>query len=101
MRDVFFENQDLQFVDTAVNKAVNVMTTQIGSLYYAQEFGLDLDRFFAPDVEIQTETFKAYTIDRLTACGVDVVSLLSTQNQFDAAFEYAVRLQDTRGLVAQ
>lgn len=101
MMDFELEGQNLIFSDTTVHKAANVMQTQEGYLYYAEEFGLDLERFFNPDVTIQTETFKAYSIQRLTDCGVNVLELNEKTGMLDTYLDYYVKFNDSTGLIAQ
>lgn len=101
MIDFDYINGELVISDTTVHKAANVMQTQQGSLHYAQDFGLDLKRFFDPDVEIQTETFKAYSIQRLTDCGVNVLDLVSKTDILQTSLDYYVQLQGDTGLVAR
>lgn len=101
MIDFEIENNMPVFNDTIVHKAANVMTVQEGSLYYAPNFGIDLKRFFDPDVEIQTETFKAYSIQKLAENGVNVLELGESKEMFESLLNYVVQIQDSKGLVAQ
>ncbi len=101
MIDVEFVDNMPKFSNTVVHKAANCITTQLESLYYAQKFGVDLKRFLDPDVEIQTETFKAYTVQQLTDNGVNVIDLKESRTTFEALFDYVVQQQENQGLVAQ
>lgn len=100
MIDVELVNDDLIFQDTVVYKAVNLVNTQIGALYYAQDFGVDLDNFFNPDVNIQTETFKAYLIDRLTVNNISVISSSETGLKLETLLDFIVRDNTNTGMVA-
>lgn len=101
MIDIEYIEKQLVLSDTSVHKAANVMNTQLGSLHYAQDFGIDLDRFFNPDIEIQTETFKAYSVQRLTDCGVNVLDLATKTDILETTLDYYVQLQGNEGLVAR
>lgn len=101
MIDVDFIDNMPKFSNTIVHKAANCIVTQLESLYYAPNFGMDLKRFFDPDVEIQTETFKAYTIQQLTDNGVNVISLRDKAKTFERLFDYVVSQQTSTGLVAE
>lgn len=89
------------FSDTIVHKAANVVITQEGSLYYSSAFGIDLNRFFDPDVEIQTETFKSYSVQKLAENGVNVLELTQKNNILESIFNYVVQMQEQKGFVAQ
>lgn len=101
MIDFEIQNNMPVFSDTIVHKAANVITTQEESLYYSQEFGIDLNRFFDPDVEIQTETFKSYSIQKLAENGVNVLELTEKKDILETLFNYVVQIQEQKGFVAQ
>lgn len=101
MIDLDLINGEIVFSDTSVHKAANVMQTQQGNLHYAQNFGLDLNRFFDPDIEIQTETFRSYSVQRLTECGVNVLDLVQNTGTLETTLDYYVQLQESSGLVAR
>lgn len=71
MIDLFFKNDQLKTADTTLYKARNILSTQVGSLSYAPEFGIDYDLFFGKDYKIQTETFKSYAISKLSENGIN------------------------------
>lgn len=90
-RDIYLgQNADLRTAETDVYKAENLLMVQIRTLYYVQDFGIDLIRFINPGVEIQVETFKAYTIDRLIANGIKVFSVQSTLDKFIRNLTYTI-----------
>lgn len=66
------DGKDLGVADSAVLKAANVVSTQIGSLEYAPNFGSDLKYFLENPIEFQNESFKAYLTERLTYHQVSV-----------------------------
>lgn len=102
MIDVEFDDDGMPyFNDTIVYKGTNLLTTQEGTLYYNQMFGIDLKRFIDPDVIIQTETFKAYSIQRMTDNGITVTNLQEQAETFESIFNYVISEEKIEGLVAQ
>jgi hypothetical protein len=69
------EGQDLKFADTAVTKAANVISIQIGDLSYAPTFGVDLKYFLRTDLQFQNASFKSYLVQRLVEHQVNVSSV--------------------------
>ena len=102
MIDVEFDDDGMPyFNDTIVYKGSNLLTTQEGTLYYNQTFGIDLKRFIDPDVIIQTETFKAYSIQKMTYNGITVTNLQEQAETFESIFNYVISEEKIEGLVAQ
>lgn len=101
MKDIEIKDGNPIVTETIVHKAVNVLKVQLGSLHYAQDFGIDLDQFFSPDVEIQTESFKAYAVERLAASGVNVTNVGQIDEILSTALNFEVTEQQTEGLVAR
>lgn len=101
MMDVDFNNGMPFFNDTIVYKGSNLLTTQEGALYYNKNFGIDLKRFIDPGVIIQTETFKAYAIQKMTDNGITVTSLTEQAETFESIFNFVISEQKIEGLVAQ
>lgn len=66
---------DLGFGDTVTPKAANVLSVQLGSLEYAQDFGIDQRFFLSSDFKFQNESFKAYLIERLTQHQITVADV--------------------------
>lgn len=91
-RDIYLDkNGDLQMSNTDVFKAENILNIEVTTLYYAPGLGIDLGRFIDPGVQIQPETFKAYTIQQLTQQGVELESVSTAVNNFMTNIEYTVR----------
>lgn len=89
MIDIFLDKDGiLRASDTNVYKAKNILSTQIGKLAYAPEFGIDYDVFFGDDLKIQNETFQSYSISRLSESGVNVNELISEETTFDATLKF-------------
>jgi hypothetical protein len=84
MIDIFIDsNGILRNAEVSLYKAKNILSTQIGSLAYAPEFGIDYDLFFGDDYEIQTETFKSYAISKLAENGVNPQEILTEKETFE------------------
>lgn len=101
MKDVEIKNGVPVVTETVVHKAVNVLRVQEGSLIYEPDFGIDLDMFFSPEVNIQTESFKAYAVEKLTENGINVIDVEEVDRVLDAAFNFTVTEQQTEGLLSE
>jgi len=84
MIDLKFKDNILRTADTLVYKARNILSVQIGALAYAPDFGIDYDLFFGQDYKIQTETFKAYAISKLSENGINPLEVLTEEGALDA-----------------
>lgn len=91
------EDGRVERVETVVFKACNVLKVQEGSLTYAPQFGIDVRDFLNPDIEIQMETFKAYTIKKMTEIGINPVELLTNEQVLNTILNYKVVETDTAG----
>lgn len=78
------DGRDLMTLDSDIMKAGNVVSVQLASLEYAPDFGSDLKYFLETNFEIQSESFKAYLIERLTQSQVNVSQVISV---IDKLFE--------------
>lgn len=67
---------DIRTFDAQTSKAANVLSVQLGSLEYAQAFGVDLDFFIDEDFQFQNESFKSYLVQRLAESNVNVNQVL-------------------------
>lgn len=101
MKDVEIKDGQPRVSETIVHKAVNILRVQEGSLYYAQDLGIDLNQFFSPDVDIQTESFKSYAVQKLAENGVNVTDVEEAEKTFDTLFNFEVTEQQTEGLVSK
>lgn len=84
MIDLFFKNNILRTANTVIYKGRNILRTQIGYLAYAPEFGIDYDLFYGDDFKIQTQTFEAYAVSKLSENGVNPLEVLATEGNFDS-----------------
>ncbi len=100
MIDIFLSDAgELKTAEAVVFKAKNILSIQENSLEYAPDLGIDIKRFLNPDIKIQNETFEAYSVQRLAAQGVNVVSLLTDKEAFREVFKYTVVEAETGGLI--
>lgn len=83
MIDINLNQNNLVIVNTSIYKAKNLLETQIGSLIYAPNFGIEYDLFFGEDLRIQKETFVAYAISQLSANGINPIETLTSDGKFD------------------
>lgn len=100
MIDIFLSDAgELKTAEAVVFKAKNILSIQENSLEYEPDLGIDIKRFLDPDIKIQNETFEAYSVQRLAAQGVNVVSLLTDKEAFREVFNYTVVEAETGGLI--
>lgn len=100
MIDIFLSDTgEFKTAEAVVFKAKNILSIQENSLEYEPDLGIDLKRFLNPDIKIQNETFEAYSVQRLAAQGVNVVSLLTDKEAFREVFNYTVVEAETGGLI--
>lgn len=91
---------DLQILDTQVERAANVLGTQIGSLEYAQTFGIDLRYFLTSEISFQNESFKGYIIERLAAYTINVAKVIETISDLFSTYDIKVTpADDSTGLL--
>lgn len=84
------EGLDLGVQDSIVPKAANLLETQLGSLDYATEFGVDLRYFITSNFQFQNETFKAYLIERMMQNQINVTDVQETLEQLFTSFSWFV-----------
>lgn len=92
MRDIveLSNGKDMRLFDTAVSKAGNVASVQLGVLEYAQEFGVDLKYFLESEFQIQNESFKAYIVQRLTESQISVAQVIDFVETLYTQYTYVV-----------
>lgn len=67
--------QDLGLADAVVSKAANLISVQLGSLEYIPDWGVDQEYFLTSPLQFQTDSYKAYLIQRLTENQINVASV--------------------------
>ena len=90
MIDITNVGEDLTIQNAQVPKAANVLSIQLGSLEYAQTFGIDLAFFLDEDFQFQNESFKSYLIQRLSESHVNVNQVTDTLAQFYRQYTFEV-----------
>lgn len=85
------DGKDLQVQEWVAGKAANVLRTQLGSLEYALNFGVDLDFFVQSNFRFENQTFQVYLIQRLAEHQIDVVSVIEILEAFLERLRFSVR----------
>lgn len=99
--DIYLDKDGvLQRSDTDVYKARNILSVQKTNTYYRPDLGIDLRRFIDPDVKIQFETFRSYTLQEMVQQGVRIDAILEIQKDLDKKMEYNVSKTATEGMIA-
>jgi len=90
MIDIFVgdDGADLNVYDTQTARASNLLSVQIQSLEYAQDFGIDLMFFLKDDFQFQNDSFKAYLVETLANKGINVASLVETIESFMTKYTF-------------
>lgn len=100
MNDIASIGTDISIYDTSIKKAENVLDTQLGSLVYATDFGIDKRYFLQEGFQFQNESFRAYCLQRLAESGIDVLSVMSVVNTFTNELTFTLPAQvENSGLV--
>lgn len=66
---------DIGILDDDSPRAKNILSVQINTLYYAPDLGIDLKYFLDENFRFQTESFKAYLIEKLSNYSINVASV--------------------------
>jgi len=69
---------DIGFQVTDVVRAGNIVSTQLGSIDYAPDFGVDLRYFLENPIQFQNESFRAYLVQRLSESQINVAEVIDT-----------------------
>lgn len=67
---------DLTVEQTEAPRAANVLSTQLGILEYAPDFGIDMRYFLQSEFQIQNVSFKAYCVQRLLEHRINVINVI-------------------------
>lgn len=84
------DEKDLALQDTIVPKAANLLETQLGSLAYAPDFGVDLRYFIQSNFQFQNETFKIYLIERMMQNQINAYDCIETIESLSEKFTWFV-----------
>lgn len=100
MMDIVEIEDDIKLYDTDVMRAKNVLETQLGSLSYAENLGIDLRYFLSEEFQFQNESFKAYLVQRLSESNIDVFGINETVNALYEKYAFGIsENQNTTQLV--
>lgn len=69
---------ELETFDTQTHRAANILNTQLGSLEYEQDLGIDLEYFLDPAYKFQDSSFRSYLVQVLANNGINVASIIAT-----------------------
>lgn len=98
--DIYLDKDDvLQRADTDVYKARNILAVQKTNTHYRSDLGIDLRRFIDPNVKIQFETFRSYTLQEMVQQGVRIDAVLEVQAKLDKELDYRVSKTQTEGMI--
>lgn len=104
MNDIisFKPGKDIEFADSVVGKAANVVSVQIGSLEYEPTFGSDLNYFLQSQFQIQTASFKNYLVGQLVKNQINVTQCIQTINTLFEELDFFVddANNSVKGLIA-
>lgn len=83
-KDVRYNEQknDLEFLESELPRAENLITTQLGQLVYQPGWGVDLAYFLNPDITIQAEAFENYLLQRIGFWGMNVLTFVAKEQTF-------------------
>jgi len=84
------DGEDVVFIDTVVKKAGNIIRTQIGSLEYAPNLGVDLKFFLQSSLQFQNLSFKAHLVERLAQQQVNVTQVIDVIEKFTENYTFKV-----------
>lgn len=91
--------KDLFVEDSVAPKAANVISTQLGSLDYAVDFGADQQYFLDQQLEFQTQSYVAYLVERLSIHGINVSDVTEVLTTFTNMFTFSVGSQEIQGKI--
>lgn len=102
MIDIVEVTNDIQFFNTNVMRASNILSVQLGDLEYAQDLGIDLRFFLSEDFKFQNESFKAYMVEVLAQRGIDVASVAEIVESLFSKYTFNLTgSDDTTGMIAR
>lgn len=98
--DIYLDKDGvLQRSDTDVYKARNILAVQKTNTVYRPNLGIDLRRFIDPNVKIQFETFRSYTLQEMVQQGARMDAVLEVQQNLDKELNYTVSQTENEGMI--
>ncbi len=86
----FPSGADLQVAQSEAPRAGNILSTQLGSLEYAPNMGIDLKYFLESEFRIQNASFKAYLVQSLLEQRVNVINVIDVVESLFATYTFGV-----------
>ena len=87
----------LGLYNTDVEKAKNVLSIQLGSLSFLQDFGIDLKYFLSEDFAFENESFKSYCVQRLANYAINVTSVIQVVNSLSEDLKFNIGANPSDG----
>lgn len=91
------DGKDLGLQQTEAPRAGNVLATQLDSLEFPNNFGIDLRFFLESDFQIQMQSFKSYCVQRLLEHRINVVNVISTLSDLFETSEFKIGSSENDG----
>lgn len=84
MKDAHYNEtkNDLEFLPSELPRAENLITTQLGDLFYQPDWGVDLAYFLDPNYTIQAEAFESYLLQKMGFWGMNILNFIAKQQKF-------------------
>lgn len=89
--------KDLGIQQTEAPRAGNILATQLASLEYATDFGIDLRYFLETEFQIQNISFQAYCVQRLLELRVNVVNVIDQVNNLFTTSTFLIGSSENSG----
>lgn len=83
--------------DTETPRAANILSVQLGSLFYAPTMGIDLKYFLDDQLKFQNASFKSYLVQRLSAYSISVASLDEILEDLFSEYDFNLKRPDQSG----
>lgn len=100
LKDIVEVTGELQVTVSEAPRAGNILSTQIGTLEYAPDFGIDLKYFLESEFRIQNESFKSYLVQRLLEHRVNVVNVIETVQTLFTNYTFQIgSSEENEGLI--
>lgn len=98
MKDIVgADSTGLKIANTQTSRAKNLLSTQLNSLQYAPDFGIDLAYFVNEELKFQDESFKSYLVEMLANAGINVDSVDETVQTFFKRYTFNLSAEETTG----
>ncbi len=86
----FPNGADMQIAQNEAPRAANILSTQIDTLEYAPNMGIDLKYFLESEFRIQNASFKAYLVQRLLEQRINVVNVVDVIESLFTTYTFGI-----------